>query len=176
MFFYRLKACWNGCQIQIASNLNIQGISYVCNDWIFYGLLFTSDKIYLETTFYRFIALFIALLLASFEYKSFNYLNHSEFLKMREKSSSATFSFEDGETQTFLESLKTHCDSSIWAIWTQKVSKEAQWTGLWILKDWFPKNICLTGTGGRQKLVHYIHMIWLWCFNFKRSVQHCKIW
>ena len=62
-------------------------------------------------------------------------------------------------------------DSNISAIGTQKVSKEAQWTGHWIYNRGFPNIFCLTWTGGHQNFVHYIrNMIYIWCFNLKQSV------
>ena len=49
---------------------------------------------------------------------------------------------------------------------TQKVPKQAQWIGLWIFKRVFLKIFFPTWIGGRQKLIHYIRMIFdiLWMF------------
>ena len=103
-----LKVCWN-----------------VCNERSFDGFLRMFDKIFFETAFEKSIALFIKLLLAPFECKLVHYSSHSESLKLRGKSSSATFSFEKDEIANFLESLKTHRESNIWGIGTQKVPKVA---------------------------------------------------
>jgi len=97
-----------------------------------------SDKIFLKTTFLKFIALFNTLLLAPFECKSVDYLSHSECFK-NIRGISAAFSFEKDEIANFLESLKTHFNSNIWAIGTQKVPKEAHWIGLYFFKEFVPK-------------------------------------
>ena len=73
-------------ELQIASNQNIQGISYVCNEIFFDGFLLTFDKIFLETTFKKSIALFMTLLLAPLECKLVHHSSHSESLKLRGKS------------------------------------------------------------------------------------------
>ena len=66
------------------------------------------------------------LLLAPFASKLVNYSRHSESLKNVWKWPNRSFWKKMSSILSSYESLKSHCASNRWPIWTQRVPKEAQ--------------------------------------------------
>ena len=65
--------------------------------------------------------------------------------------------FENGKISDY-ESLKSHCDSNDWPIWTQKVPKEAWICELPTSVSVFSKIFCCSRMVGGQKIIQYISM------------------
>ena len=98
---------------------------YVCTERIFDSRPFTYNKILLKKLLKKLTAHILTLLLAPFASKLANYSRRSETFNFRKNSKSTTFSFENSDFAVFIHFSKTHCTSTNWPIWTQKVPKEA---------------------------------------------------
>ena len=111
--------------IQFATHQWIQSTTKVCNERIFRGLLFTSNKIFLWEAFLKFIALTFTLILAPFTPNWSTIQTAISLWWPLGNRYFAAFEAKMAQKSKYHESSRTLFSSSYWTILTQKVPKEA---------------------------------------------------